>query len=89
MSAAGTQPEREETARGEPGRQADAAGRFAAEMTACCGPDMAKMMDGCRCASAMKHRWKTALVVFSLLLLAFIVCQIGGILGWIAFFQTL
>ncbi|HYW80863.1 MAG TPA: hypothetical protein VE890_14880 [Thermoguttaceae bacterium] len=89
MSTAGIQPGRGETARGEPSSQADLTGRIAAEMAACCGPDMAKMMHSCPCASAMKGRWKTALVVCGLILLAFIVCQIGGILGWIAFFRTL
>ena len=83
MSEAGIKPER-----GEPGRQEDPEGRFAAEMAACCGPDMAKMMQRCPCASAIKGRWKTALVAFSLLFLAFIACQVGGILGMIAFFRA-
>ena len=88
MSEAGIKPERRETASGERGRQAEQAGRFATEMAACCGPDMAKMMQGCPCASIIKGRWKTALVLFSLLFLTFIVCQVGGILGMIAFFRA-
>jgi len=88
MSEAGVKPECGETACGEPGRQKDPAGRVAAEMAACCGPDMAKMMQACPCASAVKGRWKTALFAFSLLFLVFMVCQVGGILGMIAFFRT-
>ena len=74
---------------GEPPRGEDPAGQVAAGMAACCGPDMAKMMRACPCATAVKGRWRTALVVFSLLFLAFIICQVGGILGMIAFFRTL
>ena len=88
MSEAGIKPERGETARSQPGRQKDPAGRFAAEMAACCGPDMAKMMQSCPCASVMKGRWKTALVLLSLLFLTFIVCQVGGILGMVAFLRA-
>ena len=64
------------------------ASRNASEMAACCGPDMVKMTQECPCASAMKGRWKTALLVFSLVILAFLISQVGGILGMIAFFRT-
>jgi len=89
MSESGIKPERGETARGEPGRQQDPAGRLGAEMAACCGPGMTKVMQGCPCASAMKGRWKTALFAFSLVFLAFLISLVGGILGMIAFFRTL
>ena len=88
MPEAGIKTERGETASGERGRQEEPSGRFAAEMAACCGPDMAKMMQRCPCASVMKGRWKTALVLFSLLFLTSIICQVGGILGMIAFFRA-
>ena len=66
----------------------DPTGRTAAEMAGCCGPDTAKMTQECSCASAMKGRWKTALFVFSLIFLAFLISQVGGVLGMIAFFRT-
>jgi len=87
-SEASIQPERGESAGPETGRQQDAAGGTAAEMAACCGPEMAKMTEGCPCASAMKGRWKTALFAFGLVFLAFLISQVGGILGMIAFFRT-
>ena len=87
-SEASIKPEFGETIRGEPGGQQDPAGRTAAEMTSCCGPDTAKMMQECPCASAMKGHWKTALVAVSLVFLAFLISQVGGILGMIAFFRT-
>jgi hypothetical protein len=88
MSEAGIKPEPGETARTEPDTQEGSAGRFTSEMAACCGPDMAKMMQSCPCASVMKGRWKTALVLCSLLFLTFIVCQVGGILGMVVFFRA-
>jgi hypothetical protein len=87
-SEASVKAECGETAGGEPGRQEDPAGRTVAEMVGCCGPDMATMMQDCPCASAMKGHWKTALVAFSLVFLAFLASQIGGILGIVAFFRT-
>ena len=87
-SEASVKPECGENASGEPGRREDPAGRTAAEMASCCGPDMATMMQECPCASAMKGYWKTALVAFSLVFLAFLISQIGGILGIVAFFRT-
>src|SRR5210317_321593 len=56
MSEAGVKPKHGETARTEPGRQEGSAGWFASEMAVCCGPDMAKMMQRCPCASVMKGR---------------------------------
>ncbi|MHC4405493.1 MAG: hypothetical protein ACYTG0_38085 [Planctomycetota bacterium] len=88
MSEASIKPECGETTRGEPGRQQDPAGGTAAEMSACCGPDMTEMMQECPCASAMKGHWKTDLVAFSLVFLAFLISQVGGILGMIALFRT-
>ncbi len=64
------------------------AAEYATKMAACCGPDMAEMKQACPCASAMKGRWKTALAAFSLALLAFLISQVGGVLGMIAFFRT-
>ena len=87
-SEASIKPECCATVFGEPDRQQDPEDRRAARTAACCGPDMAKMMQECPCASAMKGHWKTALVAFSLVFLAFLISQIGGILGIIAFFRT-
>ena len=88
MSEASNKSDRGDSVRGEPGRQQDPAGRIAADMAICCGPDTAKMMQECPCSSAMKGHWKTALAAFSLVLLAFFISQVGGILGMIAFFRT-
>ena len=88
-TAASINPKSGETVRGEPGSQQDPTGRTAAEMASCCGPDMAEVMQVCPCASAMKGHWKRTLVAFSIVLLAFLVSQVGGILGMIAFFRTL
>ena len=65
-------------------RQQDTEGRTAA----CCGPYTAKMMQECPCASAMKSHRKTALVAISVVFLAILISQVGGILGMIAFFRT-
>ena len=88
MSETSIKPECGETVCGEPGKQQDSVGRTAAETATCCGPDMAKMMQECPCSSAVKSHWKTALVAFSIVFLAFLISQVGGILGMIAFFRT-
>ena len=83
-SEASTKPECCATEFGETDRQQDPEDRTAA----CCGPDMSKMMQECLCASAMKSHRKTAIVVMSVVFLAFLISQVGGILGIIAFFRT-
>ena len=88
MSETSVKPKCGETLCGELGKQQDPAGRTATEMAACCGPDMVKMTQGCPCSSAMKSHWRAALAVFSVVFLAFLISQIGGILGIIAFFRT-
>jgi hypothetical protein len=89
MSEAGVKRECGESVRGEQGREQDPAGRTAAQTTACCGPEVAKMMQDCPCGAAMRGHWKTALVAVGLVFLAFLVGQVGGILGAIAFFRTI
>ncbi len=63
-------------------------GENAPETTACCGPEMAKMVQECPCASAMKSHPKTALLGMSIVFLALLISQVGGILGIVAFFRT-
>jgi hypothetical protein len=83
-SEASTKPECCATEFGETDRQQDSEDRTAA----CCGPNTAKMMQECPCASAMKSHRKTAIVAMSVVFLAFLISQVGGILGIIAFFRT-
>ena len=88
MSEASVKSEFGKTVCGEPSNQQDPAGRTATDAAACCGPEMAKMMQECPCASAMKGHWKTAFLAFSVVFLAFLISQVGGIFGIIAFFRT-
>ena len=60
-----------------------------AEATSCCGPQTAEMMQGCSCGSFLKAHRLAALAIFSLVALAFLISQVGGILGIIAFCRTL
>ena len=89
MSEANAKPEGGRAASGEPLGREESADEVAATMAACCGPEMAQMMEGCACASAMKGHWKTALLAFGLVLLVFLTTFVGGILGIIAFFRSL
>ncbi len=59
------------------------------DMPGGCGPEMAEMMRQCQCGQFLKKHWLAALTVFMLIVLAFFISQIGGILGIIAFFRTL
>ena len=83
-SEASTKPECCATEFGETDRQQDPEDRTAA----CCGPNAAKMIQECPCASAMKSHRETALVAMSVVFLEFLISQDGGILGMIAFFRT-
>ena len=60
-----------------------------AEMPGCGGPDMAKMMKECLCGTMFKKHRLGLFLVFSLVILAFLISQVGGILGIIAFIRTL
>ena len=55
----------------------------------CCGPEMAEMMNQCPCGSFLKRHWLAAFAMFSLVGLAFLISQVGGGMGIIAFFRTL
>ena len=70
--------DRNETKGGQPGEQGQ---------TGC--PETAAMMQACPCGSFLKEHRLGVLAVFSLVILAFLISQIGGILGIIAFVRTL
>ena len=53
------------------------------------GPEMAEMAQSCACASFCKEHKCVALGFFSVMLLMFLISQVGGILGIIAFIRTL
>ncbi len=55
----------------------------------CCGPEMTEAAAKCPCASMFKKHPLAGLGIFSVMLLMFLVSQVGGILGIIAFFRTL
>ena len=55
----------------------------------CCGPETAQMMESCPCGSFLKRHWLAAFAGFSLILLMFLVSQVGGALGIVAFVRTL
>ncbi|MHC4295325.1 MAG: hypothetical protein ACYSTL_07045, partial [Planctomycetota bacterium] len=59
------------------------------EAESCCGPMMAEMMQQCPCGSFLKNHWLAAFTIFAMMLLMFLISQVGGILGIIAFFRTL
>ncbi len=50
---------------------------------------IADMMKECSCGSMIKEHRVGALAIFSLVALLFLISQIGGVLGIIAFFRTL
>ena len=60
-----------------------------AEKAGCCGPEMAEMMKECPCGTMFKKHRLGVFLVFSLVFLAFLISQVGGILGIIAFIRTL
>ena len=79
----------------------DAAQEPTSSPASCCGPapqaaaDMRKTMMGemaagqCPCATMMKRHPLAALAIFTLIGLMFLISQVGGVLGIIAFFRTL
>ncbi len=73
----------------EPDRQQDPEDPTAVKKDECCVPDTSKMVQECPCVSTMKRHCKTAIVAMGVLFLAFLISQVGGILGIIAFFRTL
>jgi len=50
---------------------------------------MAEMVQSCPCGSFLKRHRLVAFAVFSLIVLMFLISQVGGILGIIAFIRTL
>ncbi len=71
---------------GTSGEQATAGFRG---MPGWCGPNMAEMMQSRACGSFIKKHRLAATAVFSLVILMFVISQVGGILGIIAFARTL
>jgi hypothetical protein len=70
----------------EPDRTSCGPGHFGA--MSCCGETAGEDASGCPCGTMMrKHRW-AMFSVFSVLIVAFLVSQVGGILGIIAFART-
>jgi hypothetical protein len=56
---------------------------------ACCGPERFGTAEGCPCAGAFKSHRVACVVVLTVAALAFLVSQLGGVLGIVAFFRTL
>ena len=56
---------------------------------ACCGPAMFDATEGCPCAGAFKSHRLVCTVILVVLALAFLVSQVGGVAGIVAFFRTL
>ncbi len=54
----------------------------------CCGLETAATAEACPCGSVMKKHRVAVFAVLTGVLLAFLISQIGGILGAIAFFRT-
>ncbi len=55
----------------------------------CCGPEAEAAAAECPCASFFKKHPLAAFGMFSVMLLMFLISQVGGILGIIAFIRTL
>jgi len=55
----------------------------------CCGPEATEAAAECRCASFFKKHSLAALGIFSVMLMMFLISQVGGILGIIALTRTL
>ncbi|MHC4447122.1 MAG: hypothetical protein ACYSXF_04975 [Planctomycetota bacterium] len=60
-----------------------------AGLAACCGPAMAEMTKGCPCEGAFKSHRVAVFAILAAVTLAFLISQVGGILGVIAFARTL
>ncbi|HDY65022.1 MAG TPA: hypothetical protein ENH84_02160 [Phycisphaerae bacterium] len=55
----------------------------------CCGEEATEAVTECPCASFFKKHTLAAVGIFSVMLLMFLISQVGGILGIIAFIRTL
>lgn len=55
----------------------------------CCDPEVTAAKIECPCASFFKKHPLMGLGIFSIMLLMFLISQVGGILGIIAFIRTL
>ena len=55
----------------------------------CCGTETMEAVTECTCASFFKKHTLAAVGIFSIMLLMFLISQVGGILGIIAFIRTL
>ncbi|NQT88270.1 hypothetical protein HQ560_15995 [bacterium] len=60
-----------------------------AERAGCCGPAAADTAEGCPCAAAFQSHRVVCTIVLAAAALAFLVSQVGGVMGIIAFFRTL
>jgi hypothetical protein len=54
----------------------------------CCGPEMMEAMGDCPCGSLMKGHRGILYAILAVVVLAFLISQVGGILGIIGFFRT-
>ncbi len=82
--------ERLKTSQSETGGTSGEQGRVGGfEMPGCCGPETAETVQSCPCGSFLKGHRLAAFAVFSLIALMFLISQVGGILGIIAFFRTM
>lgn len=70
----------------DPGEQGRPGGP---EPAFCCGPELAEKMQECPCGSFLKEHGVACFGAVLLVVLAFLISQVGGILGIIAFFRTL
>ena len=89
MDEQDVKPEDGEPRAGEPTEGPEPEEPKGFDFAACCGPMMKEMMQSCPCGAMMKRHWLAAFVIFSLVVLAFLISQVGGILGIIAFIRTL
>lgn len=55
----------------------------------CCSDEMGKMMNECPCCSFVKKHGGLGLLIVAVVILMFLISQVGGILGIIAYFRTL
>ena len=58
------------------------------QMAGCCGTKMTDMTQGCHCGSAFKKHRLACFVMITVMVLAFLISQVGGILGIIGFTRT-
>lgn len=58
------------------------------DMASCCGTMVGDGEKGCPCSAVMKRHRLAFFTVLSIVFLAFLVSQVGGILGIIAFTRT-